>query len=269
MTTALHALLLAFAVSMPLATAACAGETDPSEDATEGDEQDVTGASSVKLGEADDGKTVPVKVGKSVVLTLPSNASTGYSWKVTSTDRTFGYPTEKFVSPRSGAVGASGSQRFTWKTSGPLPMQGAHTVTLEYARGNGAPAKSFTFTAEVVDDDTVQPAPAGDVVAGESDDGKTLDLASGKSISLTLPSNASTGYSWSVASTDRTFGYPKEEAGAPAGGPVGSGGTQKFTWRTDGPLPMTGTHTVELHYKRSWETAAPPAKTFKLVVRIQ
>lgn len=260
---------LAFAASLSLAAVACGGADAADDPSAEGDEQDVTGAKSVKLTEADDGKTVTVKTGQQVVLTLPSNPTTGYSWKVTATDRTFGYPKEKFIGPASSAIGAGGSQRFTWKTSGPLPMQGAHTVTLSYARGDGPPAKTFTFTVDIVDE-LPEPGPSGDAVtADEADDGKVLDVPAGKRVELTLPSNATTGFKWSVVSTNRTFGYPEEEFLPPATDAIGASGAQKFTWRTDGPLPMLGTHTVELHYKRSWETSAPPAKTFRLVVRVQ
>jgi inhibitor of cysteine peptidase len=104
----------------------------------------------------------------------------------------------------------------------------------------------------------------------DADDNKTVTLAKGQSILVKLSSNPTTGYKWSVVSTDRTFGYPSAEkffASSP-GGPVGSGGVQRFTWKTSSPLNMVGSHTVKLEYKRSWETNAPPAKTFTFTVKI-
>jgi len=262
-----RAVLFAVALASPLAVACGGSADDQQNDPTEeGDEQDVVSGRTVKVTEADNGKTITVKKGQSVMLTLPSNASTGYEWKVTRTDRSFGYPTSKYVAPSSSAVGAGGSQKLTWKTSGAFPGVGSHSVTLEYARAAGAAAKTFTFTVDIVDA-APAPAPSGAVQATEADDGKALDVATGNDIVLTLASNPTTGYGWHVTSTDRTFGYPKDEFIGPQSGAVGAGGSQKLTWKTSGPFPMTGTHKVQLAYSRG--EAGTPAKTFTLVVNIQ
>ena len=51
------------------------------------------------MTEKDDGKTVTVTEGQNLVVKLQSNPTTGYKWKVVSTDRTFGYPAdERFLS---------------------------------------------------------------------------------------------------------------------------------------------------------------------------
>lgn len=265
----LHALLVALVVASPFAVG-CAAEEEPSdvadsEEAT--DEQDVVSGKSVKVSQADAGKTITVKKGQSVILTLPSNATTGYQWKVTRTDRTFGYPAEKYLSSSS-AVGGGGAQKFTWKTSSPLPMLGQHAVTLEYRRPwetSGPAAQTFTFTVDIVD--PAAPPPSGAVQATEADDGKAVVVAHGKDLTLTLASNPTTGYKWRVTSTDRTFGYPEEEYVGSGTGAVGAGGSQKFTWKTSGPLPMGGTHRVQLAYSRG-ETGTP-AKTFTLIVEIR
>jgi len=267
----LHALLLALVVASPFAVGCAGTEEDPSEAAGDSeeaaDEQDVVSGKSVKVTQADADKTITVKKGQSVILTLPSNATTGYSWKVTATDRTFGYPTEKYVRPSSSAVGAGGSQKFTWKTSSPLPMLGKHKVTLEYRRPwetSGPAAQTFTFTVDIVD----QAVPTGGAVqATEADDGRPVAVTAGNDVTLSLASNPTTGYKWRVTSTDRTFGYPQEEFIGSGTGAVGAGGTQKLTWKTSGPFPMTGTHRVQLAYARG-ETGTP-AKTFTLIVEIR
>lgn len=264
-----RALLLAIAVASPLAVACGEPEDDPSDAPADdaSDEQDVVSGRAVKVTQADAGKTITVKKGQSVILTLPSNATTGYKWKVTRTDRSFGYPTEKYVAPSSSAVGAGGSQKFTWKTDAPFPLIGKHEVTLEYRRPwetTGPAAETFTFTVDIVD----QAAPSGGAVqAGEADDGKKLTVPNGKDVVLTLPSNPTTGYKWRVTSTDRTFGYPKEDFIGSGTGAVGSGGSQTFTWKTSGPFPMTGTHRVQLAYARG-ETGTP-AKKFTLIVDVR
>ncbi|MBI5608117.1 MAG: protease inhibitor I42 family protein [Deltaproteobacteria bacterium] len=104
----------------------------------------------VKLDDTDNGTVAVAKAGQDIVVTLSSNATTGYAWKVTSTDKTFGYPTDKYVAPTSGAVGAGGQQVLTWKTSGPLPMAGTHKVTLQYLKsGSSTPAKTFAFSVKI------------------------------------------------------------------------------------------------------------------------
>lgn len=131
--------------------------------------------------------------------------------------------------------------------------------------------------ASPTDDDPVSsPSEEGDaedelksLAITDADSGKTVTVRKGQSILVKLSSNPTTGYKWAVASTDRTFGYPATDtfSGASASGPVGSGGLQKLTWKTNSPLNMVGSHTVKLEYKRSWETGAP-AKTFTFTVKI-
>lgn len=119
---------------------------------------------SLVLTDADDGKTVTVTRGQNVLVKLTSNPSTGYKWVVASTNRTFGYPaSDNYVPPPgaaaaaaaapAGAIGAPGIQRILWKTNSPLDMTGTHVVKLEYKREwevNVAPARTFTFTVNVV-----------------------------------------------------------------------------------------------------------------------
>jgi len=224
----------------------------------------------VRIGQADAGKTIVANVGDSVVLSLPSNPSTGFSWAVTATTRTLGYPTTRFVRGSSNAVGSGGTAKFTWKTANLLSPAGLHRVTVAYRRPwetNVAPAQTFTFTLKLV----APPAPTTAVILDESADQTTVDVQKGQDVVVRLPSNPSTGFGWEVLSTNRTFGYPKTSTfeATPSSGPiVGSGGTEVFTWSTLSPLPMSGSHTVTLGYRRSWETNVPPAKTFTFTVDI-
>jgi inhibitor of cysteine peptidase len=103
----------------------------------------------------------------------------------------------------------------------------------------------------------------------DADNGKTVTATEGQNLLVKLQSNPSTGYGWTVVSTDRTFGYPSATKFFPNGGGVGSGGLERFTWKTkNGPLTMVGSHTVKMEYKRSWETNVAPAKTFTFTVKI-
>jgi predicted secreted protein len=92
------------------------------------------------ITDADNGKTFSFAQGQDVVVELPSNATTGFKWSVTSTDRSFGYPVE--------TVGAGGTQRLVWNTATRFAL-GHHTVTLSYAQGTEKTVKLFTFSVDV------------------------------------------------------------------------------------------------------------------------
>ena len=147
-----------------LTSVACASPTEDdqvSSPSEEGDPEDEL--RSLSITDADNNKTITVTRGQGILVKLGSNPTTGYKWTVASTDRTFGYPSaEKFFPSGSGAVGSGGLQRFTWKTTSPLNMVGSHTVKLEYKRsweGNAPPAKTFTFTVNIIDGSCPQLSP--------------------------------------------------------------------------------------------------------------
>lgn len=151
--SALFAVLALATVAAPIG---CATSTEAPESEDLGssgeDENPEDELRAMALDDDDSGKTVDVQAGQNVTVKLSSNATTGYAWKVTQTDRSFGYPKETFVKPSSGAVGAAGAQKFTWKTNSKFAL-GVHTVKLEYRRSfepaSTPPAKTFTFTVNV------------------------------------------------------------------------------------------------------------------------
>lgn len=102
----------------------------------------------------------------------------------------------------------------------------------------------------------------------EKDNNKTVDVQLGRSFTIALESNASTGYRWHVKSVDRTIGQPKESMIAGNPNRPGAPGTQKFTWATKSPLNLVGKHVITLEYQRPWAETQPPAKTFKVTVNI-
>lgn len=114
---------------------------------------------------------------------------------------------------------------------------------------------------------TMTQTPAG-LELDDSDNNGTFNVTAGDDVVVKLAANATTGYSWIVKSTDRSFGYPEEDyvVDGPA---TGSGGTSIFTWKTTGPFPLTGAHTVNLEYRRPWDTTSAPEKTFKFTVNVQ
>lgn len=99
----------------------------------------------------------------------------------------------------------------------------------------------------------------------DADNGKTITVTEGQNVIVKLGSNPTTGYRWEVASTDRRIGYPKETFVKNTDGAVGSGGTQKFTWKTQGGLSMVGMHHIKLDYKRA---NGVPSKSFTLQIKV-
>lgn len=151
--------LLAFTfATLSLAAVACGGSDDRDPSGASADTEDElrrTGV--VDVTQAQDGKTITVEKGKSVRLRLKANGSTGYKWAVTSTNRTFGYPSPKdgtYKAESDGPVGSGGVQEFVWKTSSPILEPGAnvHKVELEYRRPwetNGEAAEKFSFSVKI------------------------------------------------------------------------------------------------------------------------
>lgn len=84
------------------------------------------------LGPADDGATIEAAVGDEVVVELPSNPSTGYSWQVVDAGPCDKPETSEFVEDQQdeAVVGASGIERFTFTRASAEPGD----ITLEYRR---------------------------------------------------------------------------------------------------------------------------------------
>ena len=132
-------------LSALLAATGCTANAVDQDDSADTDE------SSDAITEKSNGKTVTVTEGNDLVLKLPANLTTGFDWVVTSTDRSFGYPTKTFKVDSS-AIGSGGTDTFTWKTRGPFSLVGSHHVELAYKRSweKVAPSKTFSFTVKIV-----------------------------------------------------------------------------------------------------------------------
>jgi predicted secreted protein len=105
-------------------------------------------------------------------------------------------------------------------------------------------------------------------VIGEESNGKTVDVALGRSFTIALSENASTGYSWMVKSVDKTLGQPKTTMIPGDVHRPGAPGTKKLTWSTKSPLDLVGKHEITLILQRPWAETSPPAKTFKVTINI-
>lgn len=123
----------------------------------------------------------------------------------------------------------------------------------------GAPQPAAAPAAEA--------APAGKV---EGVRGGETALAVGQSLRISLPSNATTGYRWTLADTADGVLTP----GAPFGqeitrplepGMVGVGGNTVWVFEAARP----GTQTLTFAYGRPWETDAAPAETATYTITVR
>lgn len=140
----IHVLLAAALTTLSLGAAACSGETG--EDDSSSTESDLSSSKKVRLTKADDGKTVKVTPGATVVLSLPHDASTGYGWMIRGGD--LGAPEQDFVSGDPTLPGSSGKVTFTWSTAG---ATGTHTLELVLQRPwaeRVPPIDTFTVTLD-------------------------------------------------------------------------------------------------------------------------
>ena len=96
------------------------------------------------LTEADSGRTVDVRVGETVSVTLPENATSGYRWAIDNLDPGIAEANEAKPDYPVGAMGSGGAVSFAFKCTKP----GSGEVSLKYWRhfeGDASIAKRFRF----------------------------------------------------------------------------------------------------------------------------
>jgi inhibitor of cysteine peptidase len=108
---------------------------------------------------------------------------------------------------------------------------------------------------------------ATEVRVTEKEDGQEVRLAKGGSLVVSLASNHTTGYAWTVkeGATPVLSAQFDQRYDAPNTGLIGSGGTEVFSFKA----AAAGKQTLKLTYERSFEPLAPPARTFTLNVRVE
>lgn len=106
--------------------------------------------SNLHLTEADNGKTVQMKVGQDLRVALASNPSTGYGWEIVEVDAQVlvqqGEPTFRDGNAE-GMVGASGTETFQFKAQ----RTGTTTLELVYQQSfnPGQDTRTFQVTVHV------------------------------------------------------------------------------------------------------------------------
>ena len=100
----------------------------------------------------------------------------------------------------------------------------------------------------------------------EKDAGKSVAVANGGTLEVTLEGNPTTGYTWEVESVDdkvlKLESEPDFEADSDA---VGAGGMMTLKFKAEG----AGKTDLKLVYHRSWEEDEAPAETFEVSVTVK
>src|SRR5437868_12747939 len=97
---------------------------------------------------------------------------------------------------------------FTMRILTALSVLALSTLSIASIACSGASADEPGAAEPATDDGAAEEVKAA--VIDESANGKTVSVSLGRSFTIALSDNASTGYVWSVKSVDKTIGQPKE-----------------------------------------------------------
>jgi inhibitor of cysteine peptidase len=99
--------------------------------------------------------------------------------------------------------------------------------------------------------------------------GREVALQVGQTLKVSLSENASTGHQWSIPAELKSklisVLREREETVEAPDGPPGRPGVRHLYFEA----VAAGTADLEIHYRRPWESNAPPARKFKLHVLVQ
>lgn len=99
-----------------------------------------------------------------------------------------------------------------------------------------------------------------------ADNGTTLSLRVGESLSVALSGNASTGYSWSLKHSGAPVLVQSGTAAAEASATGLVGAPEVTTWNFT--AQQAGDAALQFEYRRPWEKDAAPAQAFAVTVSV-
>ena len=99
----------------------------------------------------------------------------------------------------------------------------------------------------------------------KSYDGREVTLSVGDVAELTLAENPTTGYRWAFAAKPEPACKIVSDTFEPGTSAPGAGGTHRWQFQA----VSSGSGTVEMQYRRSWEKDAAAGQTFKLNIRVK
>lgn len=106
-----------------------------------------------------------------------------------------------------------------------------------------------------------------DVSVNESSSGKQVELFVGGILTVTLDSNATTGYSWELTGISDTGVLEKTDNKyeAPTSGLMGAGGKEVWTFKA----LKAGTTTLSMDYSQPWVGGQKGSNSFSLTIVVK
>jgi predicted secreted protein len=206
--------------------------------------------SDVTLAADSSGSILDISVEATASVVLMTNGGTGYEW------RTIQGPDEAIFPPPADTrwpyVVTQGDLpgspvAWVWSLAPAAPGTTSLSAGL-FPPGSNEPGQTYTLSIVVRD------GPSSLAALADTDCGRIVGIDSDGTVTMTLASNASTGYSWKVTREPEPFLAAEPGSGdyvaPPAGSPPGAGGSQTFGWRAS----ATGSTALQLGY-------VPPAAT--------
>jgi predicted secreted protein len=210
---------------------------------------------------------VDAPAGSAVIVSLCSNPSTGFRWEdpVSSDPSIASVGGWTYVAPGDAAQpGAAGTELLTLVAG----ATGHATVTAGYGQPwEGGQKGAWALTLDVVVRDAVPVAIDCPTFDSGTAATASVDAPAGSAVVLTVCSNASTGFTWTAASSsDPAVAVPGEWVSvAPAEPMPGAAGSQVLTIAVD----TAGTAVISASYDRPWEGGEKGAWTLELTVNVQ
>ncbi len=210
---------------------------------------------------------VDAPAGSAVLVSLCSNPSTGFRWEdpVTTDPPVASIGGWTYVAPADGSQpGAGGAEVLTLVTG----ATGHATVTASYGQPwDGGQKGAWTLTLDIVVRDAVRVAidcPAFDNGSAAT---ASVDAPAGSAVVLTVCSNASTGFTWTAAtSSDPAVAVPGEWVSVAATEPMpGAAGSEVLTIAAD----TAGTAVISASYDQPWKGGEKGAWTLELTINVQ
>jgi len=127
-------------------------------------------------------------------------------------------------------------------------------------------AAALGFTLASAQDSKAPGNALSPMTVTDQDNGKTIELAKGRTLVVELPSNPTTGYGWEVKGDPAPLKLISSDFKQPdESGKAGAPGVQQFRLEAG----AAGTSTLKLVYRRPWEKHVAPARTFSLNVNVR
>lgn len=199
------------------------------------------------------GKTINMNPNDNLVVNLPSNAATGFSWQLIQiSDPAILLNTgNSYIAASTPLPGAPGNESWTFKAQ----KSGTTSILMQYSQpwaGGIKGAQNIAITVSIASNTTPSASARQITVDGSSYIYKPVKIVAGSTLVVSLPSNASTGFSWQLIqisdpSVLQNIGDVYTTANEPTPIP-GSPGNEAWTFITLNP----GTTGIIMQYSQPW-----------------